>query len=321
MTAKDLEIKWTKIKAPKSSFYSYQRIDNKSIPNLQVGITSKLNRCVILKLDSKLNFEFKEIDKINLITFYDKSENNLVLELKDPFFNDLFTDLVISLYEIIKKIPNEDESTRLFINTIRYWSEFLKSKRSELLSDEVITGIYGELVYLEYLIDNMKDPINKILGSWKGLYDTTHDFHFSNKNVEIKTKNQKSNIINIASEFQLEPELGKELELIVISVAKIDHGDTLKKILDRIRKKTLNEGGSIDIIIDAIANKNMNFSNVSVYNYLKFKPKKIETYNCNSSKFPGLIKSKIDKSIKGVKYKLDLSSIDKDLKIKTEILK
>lgn len=324
MTGHELNKKWESISAPiGGGLYARQTISSSCKPDLMIGKTRNGSRCVLLKLKSKLKLEFQEEEKENLKTYYNSStpDNDLVLELKDAFFENLFTDLVISLYETIKDIENEDQATKMFINTIRYWSDFLKSKRNDFLSDEVIQGLYGELVYLENLLHTSKSPINEILQSWKGPYDANQDFHFIAKNVEVKTKLKNGNIINIASEHQLEPEVGKTLELAVVSIENLKKsGDTLKQIIDRIRDKAITEGGSITIISDALAEKKLNFANVVAYDHLQFKPDTIDVYDCGHKDFPKLIYSDLKNSIKDVKYKLILNSIDEKFKLITHDL-
>lgn len=314
MTGQELNKKWESISAPKGGgLYARQTISATCKPDLMIGKTRGGGRCVLLKLKSKLKFEFQEEEKENLKTYYNNStpDNDLVLELKDSFFENLFTDLVISLYQNIKDVDNDDESTKMFINTVRYWSDFLKSKRSQYLTDEVIQGLYGELVYLEYLIDTSKEPINQLLKSWKGLYDANHDFHFTANNVEVKTKRKNGNIIHIASEHQLECETGKELELAVVSIVHIkENGDNLKLILNRIREKTLNAGGQVSIISDALAEKKLNFVNVEDYDSLQFRKDSIVFYDCDHADFPKLIDSELHEALQGVSYKLALTSVD-----------
>jgi hypothetical protein len=317
MTSKELNNKWKLISTPKGGgLYARQVISSSCKPDLMIGVTSNGDRCVLLKLKSRLKFEFKEEEKENLKTYYNNlgTDNDLVLELKDTFFENLFTDLVMSLYQSIKDITEEDESTLFFINTVRYWSDFLKAKRGQYMSEEAIQGLYGELVYLEYLLDNSTEPVNHLLSSWRGPYDANHDFHFSDKNVEVKTKRKNSNIINIASEHQLEAEVGKELELAVISVVSVKkNGDTLKQILDRIREKTLNAGGLISIISDALSEKKLDFINVDEYESYQFKAESIDVYDCDHIGFPKLMDSQLNEAIHGVTYKLALSEIDKSL--------
>lgn len=325
MTGQDLNKKWESISVPKGGgLYARQTISSSCKPDLMIGIARDGGRCVLLKLKSQLKFEFQEEEKENLKTYYNNlsPDNDLVLELKDPFFENLFSDLVISLYETIKDIDDEDQATTMFINTVRYWSDFLKSKRSDFLSDEVIQGLYGELVYLENLLHTSKSPINEILESWKGPYDANQDFHFIEKNVEVKTKRKNGNIINIASEHQLDPEVGKALELAVVSIIYVKKsGDTLMEILNRIRDKTITEGGSITIISDALAEKKLNFTNVVAYGHLQFKPDTIEVYNCDHKDFPKLINSELEDAIQRVTYKLALTSIKPSLLMNTIDLK
>jgi hypothetical protein len=321
MTVQELNSKWESISAPKGGgLYSRKIISSQCKSNLMIGISKNGNRCVMLMLNSKLDSDFHAEDKENLKLYYNNSkpDNDLVLELKDTFFENLFAELVISLFEALKEIDNEDQGKIIFINTVRYWSEFLKSKRSMLLSDEIIEGLYGELVYLEYILKNSTDPINTLLNSWKGPYNTNHDFHFFDKNVEVKTKQKTGNLINISSEYQLQSENDKELELAVVSLVTVSKsGDTLKQILDRIREKIINHGGLISILSDALAEKMLNFKNVEEYNSLQFIVSTIQVFDCDHSGFPKIVRDKLNDSIQGVSYRLALNSIDDNFLLKT----
>ncbi len=318
MTGQQLEEKWKDIELPKTAKYSYQRIDILCVPELRVGRSVKGNRCVILKMKSDLKFNFADEEKENLRTYYDKSESSLVLELIDPFYNRFFADLVISLYQLIKDIRNEDESTRIFIETVRYWADFLSAKRGNYLSEEVIQGLYGELIFLEYMIDNSDELINNILESWRGPYGANQDFHYSEKNVEVKSKRTNSNIINIASEYQLELEQGKKLELAVISIISLSEGgDTLKLIVDRIREKTILAGGLVSILKDALFEKKLNFTNIEDYNIYRFRAESIEIYDCANEDFPKITKSRIHHALQTVSYQLAITLIDPIFKVKT----
>jgi hypothetical protein len=318
MNVEELEIKWNKIHLPKSGSYAYNRINGVCLPELHIGVSEKGNRCLILVLPPNSKIEFVGEKKENLETYFRKKEKHIVLELTDRFYNSFFVDLVVSLYYRIKDISDENDSARSFISLIQYWSDFLRAKKGGLLSAEAVKGMYGELTYLEYLLDDLDLPINDILNSWKGPYDDNHDFHFDEKNAEIKTKTIASNEVHISSEYQLEAVKGKKLELVAISVEDVAvNGDNLSSVLNRIRKYVLHENGDISIISAALLKKNIQFSTVDIYDSYMFRLKTFEVFNCDDADFPKLTSTNIGDNLRKVSYRLILKDLDNKLLIKT----
>jgi hypothetical protein len=318
MNVEELEIKWNKIHLPKSGSYAYNRINGVCLPELHIGVSEKGNRCLILVLPPNSKIEFVGEKKENLETYFRKKEKHIVLELTDRFYNSFFVDLVVSLYYRIKDISDENDSSRSFISLIQYWSDFLRAKKGGLLSAEAVKGMYGELTYLEYLLDDLDLPINDILNSWKGPYDDNHDFHFDEKNAEIKTKTIASNEVHISSEYQLEAVKGKKLELVAISVEDVAvNGDNLSSVLNRIRKYVLHENGDISIISAALLKKNIQFSTVDIYDSYMFRLKTFEVFNCDDADFPKLTSTNIGDNLRKVSYRLILKDLDNKLLIQT----
>ena len=318
MNVEQLEIKWNNIPAPKSGSYAYNRINGLCLPELHIGVSEKGNRCLILVLPPNSKIEFVGEKKENLETYFRKKEKHIVLELTDKFYNSFFVDLVVSLYYRIKDISDENDSARSFISLIQYWSDFLKAKKGGLLSSEAVKGMYGELIYLEYLLNNLDLPLNDILNSWKGPYDDSHDFHFDEKNVEIKTKTISSNEVHISSEYQLEAVKGKKMELAVISVEDVSvNGDNLSNVLDRIRKAVLNENGDISIVSEALKKKNIQFSTMNIYDSYMYRLKTFEIFNCDDIDFPKLTSDSIGNNMRKLNYRIILKNLDDKLLIKT----
>ena len=318
MNVEELEIKWNKLKLPINGSYAYSRIDGICLPELHIGLSEKGNRCLLLVLPPNSKIEFVGEKKENLETYYKKKEKHIVLELTDRFYNSFFVDLVISLYYRIKDISDENDSARSFISLIKYWSDFLRARKGDLLSAEAIKGMYGELVYLEFLINKLELPLNDILRSWRGPYDENHDFHFDEKNAEIKTKTIASNEVHISSEFQLEAVKGKKLELVIISVEDVSiNGDNLSLVLDRIRKSVLDKNGDISIVSESLQKKNIQFSTIDIYDLYMFKLKTFEVYNCDDIDFPKLTSTNIGGNLRKVSYKLILKDLNNKLLIQT----
>ena len=318
MNVEELELKWSKIELPKTGSYSYTRIDSICLPELHIGLSDRGHRCLILVLPAKTKIEFTGEKKENLETYFREKENHIVLELTDQFYDLFFVDLVVSLYYRIRDISDQNESTRSFISLIKYWSNFLRAKKGDLLTAEEVKGMYGELIYLEYNVDKLESPIDDILRSWRGPYDENHDFHFDKKNAEIKTKTIGSNEVHISSEFQLECAKGKKLELVIVSVENVTvNGDNLSSVLDRLRNKVLDLNGNISIISEALNKKNIQFSTVNIYDSYMFRLKTFDVFNADDVNFPKVTSTSIGDNLRKVSYRLILETLDNKLLIQT----
>jgi hypothetical protein len=307
-----LEKLWCEIVYEPPSHYVYRRIDTICFSEMNVGLNQKINRCLILELPKVHTVDFQSINRMNLALYFFKDTNCIVLELLDKNFNDLFNDLTLSLYQIIKDIRDVSEYSAIFIQTFHKWSEFFIDKKVDRLSDEVIKGLFGELHILKSLAKASPSwKINDTLKSWQGPYDKGHDFIFEDKNIEVKTKNLTGQTIRISSEYQLEQELGKELELVVISVV-LDpvNGASLRELAELIKVLVITRMGDVTILIDALNQKNLTFKNMHEYDNYRYVIVKEDVYDPTMIDFPKLIKSKLPDSINGVKYNLNLSFLD-----------
>jgi hypothetical protein len=177
---------------------------------------------LILSLPHNKHLDFKGIQKENLSIEYFREKNLILLQLMDSDFNDLFDDLILSLYHGIKSLREVDEYSNHFIQAFYRWGEFFEDKKSDLLSEDAIKGIIGELLVLKLLITAPEKPeINFLLKAWTGLYDKGNDFELESKNLEVKAKSSSGIDIKISSEFQLELTPGKGLELFVVSLLSV----------------------------------------------------------------------------------------------------
>lgn len=312
MESYELEQSWTKITYEPPSQYVYKRIDSICDPELNIGINSKLNRCLILELPAVHSVDFQTTNRQNLALYFYADTNCIVLELLDITFKDLFNDLVLSLYHSVKGESDVAEYSALFIQTFHKWSEFFHDKNNERLSDETIKGLFGELSVLKSLVlESKSSKINDTLKSWQGPFDKGHDFVLEDKNIEVKTKNFANVKIKISSEYQLEEELGKSLELIVISVDyDAINGFSLSDLIESIRIEVIKKMGDLTIFIDALKQKNLTFKNMHEYDNCKYLKRRNDIYNPSMYGFPRIIKSNLSNSISEVNYNLNLSMLD-----------
>jgi hypothetical protein len=310
MTITELNQKWSGLSEdPITSGFRSLRISSDCICELYLGISKEGKRCLILALPDNKHLDFKGIQKENLSIEYFREKNLIVLQLTDNDFRDLFDDLILSLYQGIKNISQVDEYSNYFIQAFYRWSEFFENKKSDLLSEEAIKGIIGELLVLKLLITASASPeINFLLKSWTGPYDKGNDFELENQNLEVKTKSPSGIEVIISSEFQLEVPHGKGLELFVVSLlSEFTVGIHIRDLILEINKLIQESSGDNTIFWKALSQKNISAKNVNQYDRYKFKPINWISYNCVDENFPKLNKSNIPEEISALKYTLRMN--------------
>ena len=286
-------------------------LDPACIPEIYVGLNDKKERSLILKLPNKFRLKCSPFDKEKLSLNYFIEKNYLVLSLHDIRFDELFDDLVHSLYFAIKDISAVEEYSREFLIVLSKWIQLFEDSTKNLLSEDQIQGLFGELCYLKSALLLVTDgDLNSVFESWKGPYDKGHDFVFPHKNIEIKTKLTGKVFVSISSEYQLDSIAGKEHHLLVNSIQKdIINGFSIKDLAIEIRD--IAESQLVDFLpfLLALRQKNLTFSNIHEYDNFRYLLTKETVYDCLSEGFPKIVRSSLDTNISGVSYDLNLTNL------------
>lgn len=302
---------WNKIIPFGKGEFEYKLLSKESIPQLNIGFNKKSQRCLILELPFDFEKPFQEFEKENISLKYFKREKCLCIILNDDFFKDLFDDLILSIYSKIYNITNIEEYSELFTRHFFKWSAFFENKKTNGLTRDKVKGLIGELFYLKNLLLNSKLIVDDILLSWRGPYDEGHDFVFEFTDYEIKTIESTKNNVNISSEFQLESEKGKELELVVILVnPDNENGLSLKSLIIDIKTIIHNKLGDNSIFINALAQKGLSVGDLNQYEIYRYTPIEEISYDCNRKNFPKLIRSSIPEEISKLNYKIRLNLVE-----------
>jgi len=312
MITSELDKKWLLISKEKiSNGYKSLRLPAECISEVFLGVGPMDQRCLLLFLPRSYKLDFKALKKENISIELDPNANYLVLSLLDPNYVDLFDDLITSLYNVVKDISEVDVYVKVFIQTFNKWTAFFENEDFDRLNKNTVKGLFGELQVLKDLLEKTNSSkVNSVLDSWKGPYDTGHDFVLDDKNIEVKTKDLTKPDVNISSETQLEGVYGKGLELLVLSVEQdFVHGISLKDKFYQVKDLVVGIGGDTAILVRAIRQKGLTQRNMHEYDNFRFKLRSEDIYDCLKDGFPRLIRSKIDKSITSVKYNLNLKGL------------
>jgi hypothetical protein len=316
MNKSELNSKWENITSFKNrKGYKALRITGASRPDLFLAMDEDGYRCLILFLPKKVDVKLKGTDKNKLLISFLPSKGIILIKLKDFDFKDLFDDLILSIYSKINLISEPNHASEEFIRMFYKWSLFFEDKRVKKLGEEQIQGLYGELFVLnEYLKKSSQSRINSMLASWKGLYDAANDFEFDLKNIEVKTKKESNLFVKISSEYQLEKESDKDLELLVVTV-KLDliEGKSIHDMLLEIVKLVRANLGDLSILFQALNQKGLTVENLKQYNNHRFNVIKTESFDAGNDDFPKLSISNIVNEISNLKYKLRVVKLDEFL--------
>ncbi len=315
MKIQELEAKWELITVGQPGSIKSLRIDGISVPDLFIGWNAELKRCLILKLPANYLADFQSSVKQNLSLELFTDTRWVVLTLLDEQYNDLFDDLIFSIYNKISTMPDAVFYVSEFLKTYYKWSEFFQDNLTNGLSDDTIKGIFGELIVLNDILSlTPATGINDVLNSWKGPYDTGNDFIGESKNIEVKTKVAAAAHVKISSEFQLQPELGKDLELQVVNINPDPlNGISLKDIVLTIRDYVTSKLGDYTIVLTALSQKGLTNRNIADYDHLKFNALNLVTYAVTGNDFPRLIRTDLPDAINTVSYKLNLAAIQQHI--------
>lgn len=282
-----LSIMWSELeKLSVGDDYRYLRFaDESCVSDVYVALGPNDERALILRTNA--NGVTPE-DKRKLSIRYDFKLQAVVLSLLDSGYQDLFDDLVMSLFSVIKDIESKTEATDCFIRHFRKWASFFDVDEKQSLSDEVVLGLIGELRVLNELMSKARESeINSVLEGWRGPYDESKDFVLIDRDVEVKTISKRAREVSIQSLQQLTEQPGKDLHLLVQRV-KLSYEGGLS--LDAMFRDTctfvIEKGGDVSILYEAVHQKGLNRINMKDYSHLRYKFEKEELYDVLKPGFP-----------------------------------
>lgn len=164
------------------------------------------------------------------------SDVTLLLELQQNEAVDVFSVFVARVCEELDGITKPELAVKAVITLIEKWKEFFAGG-SDILSDERLTGLYGELYILQYFSTSGVD-VGKAIKAWTGSKKTSQDYEFGSVAVEVKsTAAVDASKVNITNSRQLDDTGLEHLFLShVLLDARQGEENTLSKLIDSIRQ-------------------------------------------------------------------------------------
>lgn len=145
--------------------------------------------------------------------------SRLILLLNEQHNWELFYSLCNDLAGATRHTSSPQVALEIILRRLARWHEFLKANRGELLSEDRIKGLIGELLFLK----NCLIPVfgaGSAVNFWQGPSGTPQDFCVGQCAIEVKCQSGGTRpYVKISSEFQLFSQL-PEIYLFVVTLGK-----------------------------------------------------------------------------------------------------
>ena len=176
---------WEKIEIPKEEFNA-RRVDSAHKLNLfwAKDVSGNFLFVVDIESDSFLKNQIPEIAGIKITPYQYGKIIKLVFVLNKVSDWELFYSVCDDIIKTTEGITAKHAWDVIRRRLIR-WREFLKRSRSQILSEEKIKGLIGELIFLKNF-SFVKFGISASLKNWTGPLGTPQDFVFPDCAVEVK---------------------------------------------------------------------------------------------------------------------------------------
>jgi hypothetical protein len=180
------------------------------------------------------------------------------------------------------------------------------------LTPEKEVGLYGELLFLEYLINTIGD--GRAVAVWQGPLSEEHDFVFDSLHVEIKTTVSERRRHTIGSLEQLVPLRGVPLGLISIQLTRTspDGGRTLPELVAHVRSISGGHVVEVDRRLAGLGWKAEDADLYRTYWTLRTQPRAYHVRGDFPAMTPSLIEPVVPNfaRVSDVSYRVDLTDLD-----------
>ncbi|MDE0533103.1 MAG: PD-(D/E)XK motif protein [Albidovulum sp.] len=182
----------------------------------------------------------------------------LSLTLRSDEQKDVFRALCANLMQATGGLERGESGTGILIaaNRLLRWHELLRRRRDDVLSQQKIIGLVGELLFLRDCVLGNLPPL-AAAAAWRGPYGDEQDFVIGNKVIEIKTQIASADRrASISSEDQLDTGQHR-LFLVHQTLGPSEHADESARTLNRIAGEVLDildkqHAGAADIFRAAL---------------------------------------------------------------------
>ncbi len=252
------------------------------------------------------NYRFKGVEIFTI-----EIENNIELNiyLLDKELKDIFSLFIQNILEDIEQSITESEAITTTLNVVSKWKKLFDRINFNGLTLEQQKGLIGELMFLNYLLNNKKSSANAV-DAWTSAEQEfqAKDFTLGSVGIEIKFTSSNQPRIKVSNERQLDAENISELFLVLYSTEAVkDNGISLNSIVEYTRQNISTEEERN--IFNGKLQLNGYFDEDCEHYGTMYSLKKSFAFAVTSN-FPKIVKSVLPLGIYDTSYSIEISAIE-----------
>ena len=242
---------------------------------------------------------------MNLEIISKEKEKELIISPKSKRHYEVFKKYIPYFFLNNKKILINSKELVKILRELSLIGDLFFEKR-KIMKKETLVGLFGELLFLKKQAENNSNNYQKHISAWQKTKRSNNDFIYSNKEHEIKTTVSDNNTVKISSEYQLVSKNGNPVYLEFVKLKEVNEGDTLDYLINYIRNELKND-------LNLLFKFNLK---LEIYGYVECSLSKNKRFKLNkiikikvTDNFPKLSTNNIPHSVSKVSYNLDLSAV------------
>ena len=236
---------WSEIQPPRDDV-NVRRVDHTHPLDLFWGKDS-LGRylfvCEFPETVSIVKTSVPEIKGIQIDVFSTHQKpvvKRLVFLLKESEDWEIFLSLCNDIVHTTRIAKDTSWAIQLLIRRLKRWQDFLKRSRKDILSEDEIKGLIGELIFLQYHL-TPSFGLEQAVRFWHGPEGLPQDYNVNDSAIEVKCQSGGSSpTIHISSVDQLNSQL-YELYMFVVTLGKTppesENAINLPSVIAHLRNK------------------------------------------------------------------------------------
>lgn len=238
----------------------------------------------------------------------DPTHHWIALSRQDSGSRDLFTTMTVDLIGMLKGFVALDENQRLqaFLTRIRAWQDFMRRGGKGVLGTEAETGLFGELVFLQGLLEKLHAGV--AVDAWQGPLGGVQDFMLGTGAVEVKTTIQSHGFpATIGTLDQLDDTHIRPLFIAAVRLSPDASGLTLPEHASALRSRLSGAPTVLSIFDARLFHAGLFDANAGQY-FRRFLLSEFRIFRI-SDEFPRLIRANVPVGIEKAGYQIDLDRI------------